>query len=116
MDYRTPVKMRKGFGNMQSREIYAGDDGLIKIKIKELGRLQLDLSASFADTSKISGYLVVGDRILSLPIGSTLKDGIFYWMPGMAFFGNYRLVFIEHGPYGAMNRIDVMVEIGPKFE
>jgi hypothetical protein len=34
----------------------------------------------------------------------------------MAFFGKYRLVFIEQGPYGKMNRKDILVEIGPKFE
>jgi len=117
IDQRTPVKMRKGFReDIPPREIYAGDDGLIQIEIKELERIELDLSASFSDTSKISGYLLVGDRILSLPIGSTLKDGVFYWIPGLAFFGKYRLVFIEQGPYGEMNRKDIIVKIGPKFE
>jgi hypothetical protein len=119
IDNRTPVKMKKGFEkDIQPREIYADHDGLINIKIKELGRIELDLSASFTDTSKISGYLLVGDSIQSLPIGSTLKDGVFYWMPGLAFFGKYHLVFIEQGgPYGEeMNRKDFLVEIGPKCE
>ncbi len=117
IDRRTPVTMRKGFGrDIEPREIYAGDNGLIQIEIKELGRIELDLTGSFSDTSKISGYLLVGNRILSLPIGSTLKDGVFYWMPSVGFFGKYRLVFIERGPYGQMNRKDFMVNIGPKFE
>jgi hypothetical protein len=117
IDRCTPVKMRKGFGrDIEPREIYADDEGLIQIEIKELGRIELDLSASFSDPSKISGYLLVGNRILSLPIGSTLKDGVFYWMPSVGFFGKYRLVFIERGPYGEMNRKDFMVNIGPKFE
>jgi C1A family cysteine protease len=117
MDVRTPVKIRKGFGeDIPSRNIYADHNGLVQIEIKELERIELDLSASFSDTSKISGYLLAGNRILSLPIGSTLKDGVFYWMPGLAYLGKYRLVFIEHGPYGVMNRKDVMVKIGPKFE
>jgi hypothetical protein len=35
----------------------------------------------------------------------------------VAFFGKYRLVFIEQGPYGKMNnRKDIIVKIGPKFE
>jgi hypothetical protein len=117
IDLRTPVKMRKGFGeDIPPREIYADHEGLIQIEIKELERIELDLSASFSDTSKISGYLLAGNRILSLPIGSTLKDGVFYWIPGLAYLGKYRLVFIEHGPYGVMNRKDVMVKIGPRFE
>lgn len=117
IDRRSPVKMRKGFGkDIIPREIYAGDDGLIQIEIKECGRIELDLSSSFSDTSKISGYMLAGNRVLSLPIGSTLKDGVFYWMPGVAFFGKYRLVFIEQGPYGNMNRKDIMVKIGPKFQ
>jgi hypothetical protein len=118
IDFRTPVRIRKGFGkDIQPREIYAGDDGLIQIEIKELGRIELDLSASFNDVSEISGYLLAGNRILSLPIGSTLKDGVFYWIPGLAFFGEYRLVFIEQGSYGKMNnRKDIIVKIGPKFE
>lgn len=117
IDHLTLVKMRKGFGkDIIPREIYAGDDGLIQIEIKELDRIELDLSASFSDPSKISGYLLAGNRVLSLPIGSTLKDGVFYWIPGLAFFGEYHLVFIEQGPYGKMNRKDFMVKIGSKFE
>ena len=118
IDYLTPVKMRKGFSDdIPPRKLYADEHGLIQIKMKELGRIELDLSASFTDTSKISGYLLIGDRILSLPIGSTLKEGIFYWMPGLAFFGKYHLVFIEQGgPHGEkMNRKDFLVEIGSKY-
>jgi hypothetical protein len=117
IDYRTPVKMRKGFReDIPPRDIYADHNGLIQIEIKELERIEIDLSASFSDTAKISGYLLAGNRLLALPIGSTLKDGVFYWIPGLAYLGKYRLVFIEHGPDGVMNRKDVMVKIGPKYE
>jgi hypothetical protein len=51
--------MRKGFGkDISLREIYADYKGPIQIEIKELERIELDLSARFSDTSKISGYLL----------------------------------------------------------
>ncbi len=43
------------------------------------------------------GYLIVGDELRRLPIGSTFDSaaGIFSWLPGPGFLGDYQLVFVE---------------------
>jgi hypothetical protein len=47
--------------------------------------------------SRWEGYLIVGDELRPLPIGSTLDPivGIFSWLPGPGFLGDYRLVFVS---------------------
>ena len=64
-----------------------------------------------------SGYLVVGQQLWPLPIGSTLdtEKGVFYWIPGPGFIGEYRLVFVKKGPDGAMNKKLINMKIVPKF-
>ena len=59
--------------------------------------LARDLSDSSPLTPRWEGYLIVGDELRSLPIGSTLDAvaGIFSWLPGPGFLGDYRLVFID---------------------
>jgi hypothetical protein len=56
------------------------------IEIEELGRLEIPLGA-------ISGYQLVQGEHAPLPIGSSLKRGVFYWQPGPGFLGDYTLVF-----------------------
>jgi uncharacterized repeat protein (TIGR01451 family) len=56
------------------------------VEIEELGRVELPLSA-------IGGYQLSNGRHVPLPIGSSLKRGVFYWQPGPGFLGNYTLVF-----------------------
>ncbi len=56
------------------------------IEIEELGLTQIPLGA-------ISGYQLVNGEHRPLPIGSSLKDGVFYWQPGPGFLGNFNLVF-----------------------
>jgi hypothetical protein len=60
--------------------------------------------------------MVVGDQLHALPVGSTLdtRNGKFYWIPGIAFSGMYRLVFIEKEKDGKIRCINVFVNIGPK--
>jgi hypothetical protein len=83
-----------------------------QIDIKELERIELllDDSAWAADAerrmtgkaghpsgSRWQGYLAVGNELRPLPIGSTLDAaaGIFSWLPGPGFLGDYQLVFVE---------------------
>jgi hypothetical protein len=54
-----------------------------------------------------TGFLVIGDQLKSLPIGSTpdTKNGIFTWQPGPGFYGTYEVVFtMEDGPTGVKSR------------
>src|SRR5205807_91172 len=58
------------------------------IEIEETGRVEIPLGA-------VAGYQIVGGERSPLPIGSSLKRGVFYWQPGPGFLGDYTLVF-EH--------------------
>ena len=64
------------------------------------GQLELPLDA-------ISGYQLVNGEHRPLPIGSSLKRGVFYWQPGPGFLGQYQLVF-EHKD-GTESRLRVKI-------
>jgi hypothetical protein len=60
------------------------------IEIRELDRIELEVEAS-------DGFLIVSGERRPLPIGSTLKDGVFYWQAGPGFLGEYELQFERQG-------------------
>lgn len=60
------------------------------IDIQELDRIRLEVGAS-------DGFLVVNAERRPLPVGSTLRDGVFYWQPGPGFLGEYQLLFERPG-------------------
>ena len=86
--------------------------GIYRVEKDEMDMIQLTLSGE--NTVK-AGYLLVGEQLRKLPIGSTLdrEHGIFSWMPGPGFVGEYRLVFIEEGPDGQQYRKDIIIRIVP---
>jgi hypothetical protein len=122
IDYSQPVRVKKGFNrNVKPFESYPDDNGIIKIEISELQRLEIRLfpvgAAGLAPLLGCTGYQVTGNQLTSLPIGSTLdaQKGIFYWQPGPGFIGEYHLVFIVKGPNEEMIRKNIIVTIIPKF-
>jgi hypothetical protein len=118
-DYSSPVKIKQGFvKDSEAVEIYPDIAGLTNIEIKEMERLELDFSNCTSNSSKILGYMKVGDKLYPLPVGSTLAAGErkFYWQPGPGFIGEYLFVFIEEEQGKTMNRKDINVKIVPKFE
>src|SRR5207245_8567496 len=60
------------------------------IEMRELDRMSLEVGAN-------DGFLIVNGERRPLPIGSTLKDGVFYWQPGPGFLGEYQLQFKRPG-------------------
>jgi hypothetical protein len=118
IDYSMPVKAAKGFNeNSEPQIIPLDDQGMNRTEMEELDRIEIVLSdRTNAKGYSYSGYMVVGQRLYSLPVGSTLdtEKGIFKWNPGAGFLGRYKLVFVETGPNGEMNKKDVIVEILPK--
>jgi hypothetical protein len=86
------------------------------MEIEEMERIEVRLNAA-PGTSNYTGYHVVGNYLMPLPVGSTLdrEKGIFYWLPGPGFIGNYQMVFIEENPRGEMKKKFVNVKIVPKF-
>jgi hypothetical protein len=138
IDYSSPIGIKKGFvKDVEPEEIYPDNEGLIKIKIKELERIEIhfddyqnevdaevkekrkDNSKFIIQNSKLcAGFLMVGNDLGRLPTGSTFKTetGTFYRQPGPGFIGEYRFVFIEKGQDMDMIRKNIIVRILPKFK
>jgi len=70
------------------------------IEMQELDRIELEVGAD-------AGFLLVNGERRPLPIGSTLKDGVFYWQAGPGFLGEYQLLFERPGAPAV--RVDVSI-------
>jgi hypothetical protein len=115
-DY-SPVRIKQGFKpDILPQDVIQDENGMNRIVIKELDRIEVHLSDQSSRGHAYSGHLVVGSRLTSLPVGSTLdaERGIFYWQPGPGFLGHYHLVFVETAPDGTMMKKNIIVEIVPK--
>jgi len=115
ISYDGPVKLKKGCTDSYWPESLSPDtDGNIHIQCKELERIVIQVSRAGIE---VEGYMMVGNRLMSLPVGSTLEKmgGRFSWIPGPGFLGTYRLIFIETNQYGEKNRKNILVTIVPKF-
>ena len=102
---REGVRVRHGFNPVrrQPDPIASDPDGGYSVTMEEVGLIELHLGAA-------SGNMLVEGEAQALPIGSTLKGGIFYWQPGPGFLGEYTLQFAR--PDGT--KIPVRVNIVPK--
>jgi hypothetical protein len=75
------VTVRSGLDANRDPEVLApADNGAYAIEMEELGRIELNAGAS-------RGYLLVNGERIGLPVGSTLKSGVFYWQAGLGFVG-----------------------------
>lgn len=98
------VRVRHGLKVDRPPEPVAPDaDGGYSVSMEEVGHIELHLGAA-------SGNMLVLGEAHTLPIGSTLKGGVFYWQPGPGFLGEYALQFER--PDGT--KIPVRVTIVPK--
>ncbi len=110
------VGMIEGFSRTaEPRLMYPGEDGRIAVNIRESQRLVVQLSPGGRHFSRIRGYLAAGNRWRPLPVGSTLDqgNGIFYWLPGPCFLGDYPLVFIMETPEGEKLKKVLKVSVTP---
>jgi hypothetical protein len=100
----------KGSGDSFSGSEVRDESDVNTIEIKELERIQLQVAGRRAP---VEGYLVVGDQLRDLPIGSTLdkESGVFYWQPGPGFIGEYRFVFIGKDDNGQYTKKNIIVQI-----
>jgi hypothetical protein len=78
-----------------------GESEVRSIETEELGRVELQVGAA-------TGHLLVAGDQRPLPIGSSLKDGTFYWQVGPGFLGEYQLVFQRPG--GGTTRVKIRVQ------
>ena len=96
-----------------ARPLPANDGRPRTLKINALERLQLTLGESDdACAGSWAGYLVAGDTLTDLPIGSAIdRTGTFYWQPGPAFAGTFELLFVRTACDGSKKRLPVTVTI-----
>ena len=98
-------------------------NGILRVDIREVDRVELDLKSSPGEirpvfnASEYAGYMVVGNRLRPLPIGSTLdpQKGTFSWLPGPGFLGRYEFLFVRKDQAGGRSRMRFIVKIVPKF-
>jgi hypothetical protein len=81
------VKLRRGFDSKREAESLSIDStGAFTIHMDVLERIELQVGAT-------GGHLVINGEPRPLPIGSTLKGGVFYWQAGPGFLGEFDLLF-----------------------
>ncbi|HLP59376.1 MAG TPA: hypothetical protein VK186_11125 [Candidatus Deferrimicrobium sp.] len=103
-----PVLFKKGYrDDMPPQDAVMGLQGDHRVNIRQMERVELQLPNVYA------GYLADGGNYKPLPVGSTLDTdkGMFYWHPGPAFRGEFRLVFIVKGPGGALLKKNITIAI-----
>jgi hypothetical protein len=98
------VRVRHGLNRNSSPEPIRPDAaGGYSVTMEEAGLIELHLGAS-------RGNVLINGEAQPLPVGSTLRRGIFYWQPGPGFLGDYTMQFERAD--GA--KIQVRVKIVPK--
>lgn len=107
-----PLEVVKRSGTkIKSLKIIPNSKGIGEIETKELKQIEINVGTSI---SKISGFMIRGSKLGSLPIGSTLQNGVFYWSPGPGFYGQYRLLFVVE-ENGRIYKKDLTVDIKSIF-
>ena len=102
------VKLRRGHELHREPEPLAPDrDGTLSVELEELGRIELQVGAT-------AGYLVLNGERRPLPIGSSLKAGVFYWQLGPGFLGDFDLVFLRNESGGSAHEIPARVHVRSK--
>jgi hypothetical protein len=133
-DYSSPIRIKKGYNqDIKPHNRFPDETGNITIEIKELERIEVQLFEGTGGLAPLSnaplpdfpgppsnnrmGFLVVGDQLRALPIGSTFnaQKGIFSWIPGPGFVGTYRFIFLEEQPGKEWSKTFITVNILPKF-
>ena len=95
------VLVRRGFDpNQQPDTLVPNEQGNYSLQMEQLGRIEVQLGA-------VDGYQLVKDQRRPLPIGSSIKDGTFYWQAGVGFLGQFHLVLVKAD--GSQVRLDVKV-------
>jgi len=111
VDRTRPVRVGTGFGKGDSREIYPEKDGIIRIGIKVLERLEIRLADG--ETDSTFGIRRTKSQKPPLPIGSAFTGGVFCWIPGPAFRGEHRLEFLRTNANGETDVVTILVTIAP---
>ena len=83
------------------REVEAfHNNGEYVVDVEQMEGIEIEAGAR-------EGYLIVNGERRSLPIGSAMKDGVFYWLAGPEFLGEYELLF--EGPNDAALPVRIVI-------
>ncbi|MGD2089772.1 MAG: Ig-like domain-containing protein [Candidatus Aminicenantes bacterium] len=118
VDTVTPVRIKKGFTvDGEEEDLYPADNGEIFVEIKELERVEIVLLHP-EQLAAHTGNIVV-EPLYPLPSGASLQAqrGIFSWMPGVGFVGDYSLAFLVKEASGMVEGkvIRIRIRIRPKY-
>jgi hypothetical protein len=104
-----PIRFKTGYEDITPGGIYPDNDGVIHLKIKELERINIHLDRYHL------GYMVVDGKPRLLPVGSQMdpRTGVFSWLPGVGFCGEYEFVFIGRDLSGNIVKRSVYITIEP---
>jgi len=106
------LSYRTGYDtNMPARSLLPDKDGVMSLSLPQLQRLELNLGHEPGNC--YSGFIKIGDNLRPLPVGSTLDalNGKFFWQPGPAGFGTYRLIFITRDISGQLSKQEINITI-----
>ncbi|MCP4149331.1 MAG: hypothetical protein GY757_16410, partial [bacterium] len=109
-----PILVKRGFAKSAGRMIYPGPKGTEEpVKMKGTDRLELQPAPTGGLVKDFTGRMMVAGRAHPLPAGSTLdsENGIFYWQPGPAFLGNYRLLFYWKDNTGTLRKKYISIHV-----
>ena len=84
------------------------------VRLRALQRLELKLADGAVEecAARFEGYVDAAGELQALPSGASLDAaGTFYWQPGPAFHGTYRLLFVRTACDGTRTRLPVTVQI-----
>ncbi len=113
VDVLSPVWGKKGFRlDGEPEKVYPGDGGEAVLEIKELQRIEIAL----AEPGVVAGEFTF--RLMSpLPVGAGFDadTGVFAWMPGPGFIGDYSFVFQVKDRSGTAKQRNLRVRILPKY-
>jgi hypothetical protein len=97
--FATSVRLRSGYElNAPEVLLVADTAGSYLVKMEQLGRIEISLGAA-------KGYMIIGGQREALPLGSSLKEGVFYWNAPLGFLGEYQLLFERPGAESVSLRV-----------
>jgi hypothetical protein len=108
------VALRAGLAGPVERLDGEGS-GVRHVRLPERTRLELRLPpAGGASATRVDAYLVAGNRLRELPTGAAFDParGILYWQPGLAYVGDYDLLFVRTDAAGHRESLPIRVTLG----
>jgi hypothetical protein len=111
LSFDRPIRFKTGYENITPGGIFPDNSGIIHLKTRELEPINIHLHRYHI------GYMVVNGKPRLLPVGSKMdpRTGVFSWLPGVGFLGEYEFVFFGRDPSGKIVKRNVHITIEPGY-